>query len=215
MRRPLLLLALTASSLSQASTFFLPCEAALKTPPFKTLQAFYASRPELAEPESCFRLNDREFLVTVSNAGRRAEGLHHFDAESGAYGLVDATFSPALRVRHEFDGPNRKHFALLESSDMHAGDWINDYSVLFLTPKTNGRVFSRQFLVDTVQGESGLCPGNPTLKLASSLASLQIDNEGTDQVTLVFTIRTQRCPKGTVTQILKRFGWDGQRFVAR
>lgn len=210
---PMALAALAAAGTAHASTFFEPCESALRTAPFRALQNFYADKPELSKPESCFRLNDREFLVTVPAAGRLAEGLYAFDAKSQRYDLADDTFSPALKVRLEFDGPNRKHFALLESSDMHGGDWRNLYEVLFLTPKSTGRVFLRQALVETHQGGDGPCPAGA--ESASSLEDLHVENEATEDMKLVFDIKVQRCSDGKASRSQKRFTWTGKGFEPR
>lgn len=211
--RPWLALALLAAAgTAQATTFFEPCESALQTQPFKALQEFYASKPEPERPTSCFRLNDREFLVILPELARRTAGLYAFDARTRHYQLVNAQFSPNLRVRFEFDGPNRKHFALLESSDMHRGDYASGYEVLFLTPKSSGQVFARQPLVETHAGGDSPCP--PDAMTATSIEGLRVENEGTEHTRLVFDITITRCSDGKASRNQKRFGWNGQRFVA-
>lgn len=211
MKQGLILLMLATIGQAQATTFFEPCKAALETPPFKALKTFLAGKPELAQPDTCFRLNDREFLLTVPDAGRRVEGLYSFDAQSRQYDLVDSMFSPGLKVRLEFDGPGHKHFALLESQDMNAGDWSTTYEALYLTPKSSGRVFARQLLVETHQGGDGPCP--PGGKTASSLEKLQLENEDTDHMQLVFNLKLQRCSDGKTTHTQRRFSWTGKGFT--
>ncbi|MFT7776147.1 hypothetical protein [Roseateles sp.] len=212
MKRWLGVVLIAAHGAAHAATFFEPCESALQTLPFKALQAFYAGKPGLARPQSCFRLNDRAFLVTLPDLARRVAGLYAFDAGTGSYGLANARSSPNLRVRFEFDGPNHKHFALLESSDMHRGDHASSYEVLFLTPKSDGQVFARQLLVETHAGGDGPCP--PEATTASSLEGLRAESENTGAVQLVFDITTTRCTDGQAGRVQKRFGWNGQRFVA-
>ena len=123
---------LAAAGTAHATAFFEPCESALKTPAFNALQVFYAGQPELPKPDACFRLNNREFLVVVTDTAPIAQGLYFFDARTGSYDFPDGARRRGISVAMEFDDRSGKHFALLKTSALGGGEWFTGYQVLLL-----------------------------------------------------------------------------------
>ncbi|WP_457417702.1 hypothetical protein [Roseateles sp. P5_E7] len=198
---------------AHAVTFFEPCEAALKTPPFKALQAFYAGKPELPNPDACFRLNNREFLVTVTDTAPIAQGLYFFDAGTSSYDFPDGAQRRAIKVKMEFDEQRSgKHFALLETSSLSGGEWFTGYQVLFLQPGKGTGSFALQRVLEVqADPESGMCGTHVRKGSAAEVKSVRPESDG-QPLTLVFHLAEQRCPAGPTRQVEKRFVWDGQRF---
>jgi hypothetical protein len=204
------LLAVTGAA--RATTFFEPCASALQKPAFKALQALYAGQPELPKPDACFRLNNREFLVTVSDTAPIAQGLYYFDARTGSYQFPDGAQRRGISVKMEFDDRFGKHFALLETSSLSGGEWFTGYQVLFLQPGKGAASFSLQPVLEVqADPESGLCGTHVRKGSAANVNSVHSDSDGQ----LVFQMEEQRCPDGAPHKVEKRFAWDGQRWRSR
>lgn len=208
-------LALLSTGSAQASTFFEPCESALKTPAFAALQAFYAGKPELPKPDACFRLNNHEFLVTVTDTAPIAQGLYFFDARTGSYDFPDGAQRRGLSVKMEFDERSGKHFALLETSSLGNGEWFTGYHVLFLKPGKGTGSFALQKVIEVqADPEVGLCGTHVSKGSAAKVKCVRPDSDG-PSLALVFQLGEQRCPAGATHQVEKRFVWNGQRFQPR
>lgn len=199
---------------SAASQFFLPCESALATQPFHRLQEFYATHPSESQPDRCFRLNDREFLVTVTDTGRIAQGLYYFNAADGTYAFPDGAYRASISIKREFDGPNKKHFVVIETSNLHAGNWSTSYEILFLEPRKDGRPFELQPLLSASEDpEVGMCGSGISEGTATSIKSVDVENEGTDRTLLVFIVASQKCPNGEQRTDRRRFAWSSGSFA--
>src|SRR6266478_219982 len=111
--------------------FFHTCVDVLATPSFIPLHNFYLSNPDEPAPDSCFRLNDTEFLVTVTHTGPIAQGLYFFDAKQGIYRFPDGAYRESIKVETEFVGPNHKRFVLLSESFLKNGTLNESYELLF------------------------------------------------------------------------------------
>jgi hypothetical protein len=213
-RAPVFLFLMGIAGVTHAAPpFFVDCESALGTPPFRALVRFYASHTDAVRPSRCFRLDDREFLVIVNDSGRVAQGLYHFDARTGTYALAGGAYRPNLSVEREFDMTD-KHFALLESSNLHAGEWTIAYSVLYLQPKTKGRPYVIQPLLDVQQDpEEGMCGARMKTGVAAKVTEIAIAKTCSDAEVIEFHLATQACPDGATADVRRRFRWNDQAFV--
>lgn len=212
MKHGVALALLAAVGTTHATTFFEPCESALQTPAFNALHAFYAGKPEEPKPDACFRLNNHEFIVTVTDTAPIAQGLYFFDARTGNYNFPDGAQRRGIRVRMEFDERSGKHFALLETSSLGQGEWFTGYQVLFLQPGKGVNSFTLQKLIEVqADPEVGLCGTHVRKGSAAEVKSVRSDAGGD----LVFRLEEQHCPAGGTRQVEKRFFWNGQRFTPR
>jgi hypothetical protein len=192
---------------------FLVCEQALYTPQFIRLVAFYGRHPELPKPNECFRLNDREFLVTVTADARVAQGLYYFDSATQTYDLADGAYRPEVSIAREFDIA-RKHFVLVESSNLNAGQWNTIYEVLFLRPKGAGRPFEIQRLLELQQDpEEGMCGSRLLEGTAAKVESIDVSVRCTEANMIAFELKTQSCPGGAIETRRPTFEWNGSSFV--
>jgi hypothetical protein len=149
-------------------------------------------------------LNDSEFLVTVTNAGRVAQGVYFYDAKTGSYDFPDGAYRANIEVKTEFLGPKGKRFVLLSTSNLHAGNWDSGFEILFLIPRRNGRSFVlQQLLFANEDPESGLCGRRITEGSASSILGYEVLDEGTEKTRLIFNVEEQNCVTGD-KQIYKR-----------
>ena len=193
--------------------FFLSCDPALDTPPFKRLRDFYAGHPDQPKPEACFRLNNREFLVTVTNTGRVGQGLYYFNADTGTYDFPDGSYRANIQVMREFVGPNKKRFVILTSSNLNEGIWDIGYELLFLKPTENGRSFEIQELLFANQDpENGMCGTHIKKGTATDVKDVLVEHEGTTEASLVFVVDSKVCPKGKRHNHKRRFIWSSGRF---
>lgn len=208
-----ILLALMVRTASAGEPFFLPCDQAIDTPPFKQLREFYAGHPEEPRPDACFRLNNREFLVTVSDTGRVGQGLYYFNADTSTYEFPDGSYRANIEVIREVEGPNKKRFVILKTSNLHAGNWDIGYELLFLKPKENGRSFEiQELLLANQDPEIGMCGSRITKGTATDVKDVRVEHEGTVDTTLVFVVNSQVCPKGKQRSYKRQFVWSSGRF---
>ncbi|WP_152224173.1 hypothetical protein [Pseudomonas sp. SCB32] len=207
-------LMLLLTSTANAGSWFQPCETALTTPPFRKLNDFYLTHSEEHKPELCFRLNDREFLVTLDDTGRVLQGLYYFNATDGTYAFPDGYYRANLSVPLEFDGPNKKHFALLLTNNLHGGVWDAVYEVLYLKPKKEGKAFELEELFYVNQDPGvGMCGERVLNGVAANVDSVNVENERTAKTTLVFKLTEQSCPDGDTHSVQRRFAWQSNHFV--
>ncbi|OQR33132.1 hypothetical protein BWR15_16925 [Pseudomonas sp. T] len=205
---------LLLSSTANSGSWFQPCETALTTPPFRKLNDFYLSHSDERQPTLCFRLNDREFLVTLIDTGRVLQGLYYFNASNGTYAFADRYRRENLSVPLEFDGPNKKHFALLRTDSLHGGDWDAIYEVLYLKPKKEGKAFELEELFYVKQDPGvGMCGERVLNGVAANIDSVNVENEGTSKTTLEFKLTEQSCPDGDTRSVQRRFAWQSNHFV--
>lgn len=206
--------ALLLSSAAQADSWFQKCESALATPPFRKLNEFYLSNPDVLKPQLCFRLNDREFLVSQTNVGRVLQGLYYFNATDGSYEFPDGSYRAGFSVPLEFDGPNKKHFALIRTDNLHHGTWDATYEVLYLIPKENGRAFKLEPLFYVNEDPaSGMCGDSMKEGVAANIDSVVVEHGGSPRATLLFNITEQDCPNGEMRSVQRRFLWKSNGFV--
>lgn len=194
----------TVGAAIASESFFYPCESVINTKPFKQLKAYYENNPEVTAPESCFRLNDKEFLVTAPNQGRVLQGLYYYNANTGTFVFPDGAYRAGIQVIREFEGLNNKRFVILGTSNVHQGVWVVGYDLLYLTPRNNNHPFKIKSIFWTSQDpSSGMCGENILEGNAGNIRKIDIKNENTDKVSITFTMDSQSCPKGKI-QIIQR-----------
>lgn len=193
--------------------FFHRCDRALGTLPFQPLREFYLTHKEEARPESCFRLNKKEFLVTVMDTGRLSQGLYYLNTNTGSYEFPDGTYRAGISVDREFEGPNKKRFAILRTSDLHLGNWSVMYELIYLIPQTKGYPFQIQDLLYVNEDPvSGMCGDTIKKGNTTSVKHLRVEKEGTPATALVFLINNQACPNGKEESYERRFTWSKGMF---
>lgn len=192
-----------------AERFFINCGNALELKDFSALKSFFDRYPKKPKPDDCFRLNDSEFLVTVNDTGRVAQGLYFVDVKQdkmkmdGGYSLV--------HVAQEFTGKNKKRYVLLSFGGLSSGGMYSGYDILNLIPTTNSKSYIRYSLFDVSEdGVAGFC-GERRKKFikeginAESIESYKILNEGTQDVTLIFNIKSENCKTLSKKSYAKKF----------
>lgn len=210
----ILLVALAFAGQVSASQFFQECSEALEEPEFGALKKYLDSKQELPRPDKCFRLNNQQFLVTVTNTGRVAQGLYYYDAKTNAYGLDGGSYMPNVTVVQEFMGPNNKRYVLLSVSNLSRGGWWRGYSILNLIPTKDGKSYVHYSLLSWSEDpESGLCGTKISTGKASSIKSPQIANEGTESVQIVFPVTEQDCVTSKQTTYSKTFALSDSVFM--
>lgn len=211
--RILLLATLAFAGPVPASQFFQECSEALEKPEFVTLKGYLDSKPELPRPNKCFRLNNNQFLVTVTNTGRVSQGLYYYDAKSNTYGLEGGSYMPNVDVVQEFIGPNNKRYVLLSVSNLSRGNWWQGYSILNLIPTKEGKSHVHYSLLSWSEDpESGLCGTKISTGKASSVDEPRITNEGTESVKIVFPVTEQDCVTSKIMTYSRTFALSDGTF---
>jgi len=189
-----------------AEGFFMDCEAAFKLKEFSVLQEFFDKHSDEPRPEQCFRLNNSEFLVIITDTARAGQGLYFVNIKRNKM-EIDGGYA-LMGVEREFLGKNKKRYVLLANSNLGGGSYSYGYSILNLVPRTySGKpyiVYSLFYVSE--DPESGLCGemlstwGGETTKTVKikegtteQINSYKILNEGTENVTIIFNITEQNC----------------------
>lgn len=214
LRRQIILLATLAfAGRVCASQFFQECSEALEKPEFVVLKRYLDSKQELPRPDKCFRLNNNQFLVTVTNTGRVAQGLYYYDAKTNTYSLDGGSYMPNIDVVQEFMGPNNKRYALFSVSNLNRGAWWQGYSLLNLIPNKEGKSYVHYSLLSWSEDpESGLCGTRISTGKASSIKKPQLTNEGTESVQIVFPVTEQDCVASKKMTYSKTFALSDSTF---
>jgi hypothetical protein len=204
---------LTFAGQAPANQFFQECSEALEKPEFVTLRRYLDSKPELPRPNKCFRLNNNQFLVTVTSTGRVSQGLYYYDAKTNTYGLDGGSYMPNVDVVQEFTGPHNKRYVLLAASNLSRGNWWQGYSILNLMPTKEGKSYVHYSLVSSTEDpESGLCGTRITTGKASSVKEPRITNEGTESVEIIFFVTVQDCVTSEIMTYSRTFSLNGGAF---
>jgi hypothetical protein len=190
-----------------ASNFFIECDKALEKKEFLPLKKYYDKHPDEPHPDMCFRLNNNEFLVTVTSTGRVFQGLYYFNSKEEKLGRGEGG-GPNIEVKEEFLGKNNKRYVLLSWSNLSHGDWDYGFDILNLIPKREGKPFIVYNLLyvneDPVSGlcgawsskdKSGKIERHQNFKEGKkeSIKGYKIIDQGTENVRIVFTITEQDC----------------------
>lgn len=180
---------------AHAQNFFEPCDAALKTAPYKSLREYLQAHEAELVPDMCFRLSNSEFLLTVTDTPRISQGLYHYDAKANKFDLSDGRSRPNVRVKREFEGEAKKRFVLFSWSNLHQGNWSSGYEILNLISKKEDRSFVVYGLLGMSEDpQSGFCGSNfVTSGKTDAVTAVKVLNEGTENVRIVFDVTEQDC----------------------
>lgn len=217
------------SSHVTAGDFFIDCGEALSQKGFLKLKEYYDANPDKPKPDMCFRLNNYEFLVTVTGTGRVAQGLYYYDAKENKMELYEGAYMADIEVKKEFLGKNKKRYVLISWSNLAHGNWDYGYDILNLISKAGKKPFVLYNLLSVNEDpEAGLC-GEWSSKdksgkaekhqkikegITSRIKGYKILNEGTEKVKIVFTITEQDCKTLKRTTYEKVFSLVGDQFKA-
>jgi len=204
----LAILLLSSQTCFALEPYFVSCEDALSSRPFQKLQNFYDSHPDEGEPDECFRLNNNEFLVTVNQTSRQAQGLYFFNAKIKSYGpAVENWAEPGIHVVTEFKGPHEKRFVLFESRDQNT--WYSgvSYYLLYLTPYKSGKpyVFSTVLSAEAYWSKEGEACEQSADKPATDIDSYKVEQPGTDDTHLVFNVKEWNCTSNNKSYLRRVF----------
>lgn len=187
------------------TSYFHSCDDVIAQPRFKILGRYYDSHPDLPLPDSCCRLNDRQFLVTVTLGGRVEQGLYFVDTGTGEYGIPDGSYTYGIKVDREVLGKGKKRFVVLRNVGYHGG---SGYQLLFLKPGSGKASFAvRNLFFDWEDMEDGLC-GRQTTEKAAHAGSYTVLDEGTERARLVFSVDEQDCVTRKVQRLKRCYGLD-------
>jgi hypothetical protein len=190
-----------------ASNFFIECDKALDKKEFLPLKIYYDKHPDEPHPDMCFRLNNNEFLVTITSTGRVFQGLYYFNSKEEKFERHEGV-GPGIEVKEEFLGKNNKRYALLKWSNLSHGNWDYGFDILNLIPKREGKPYIVYNLLavneDPVSGlcgewgstdKSGKTERHQSVKEGKkeSIEGCKILYQGTENVQIVFTITEQDC----------------------
>ena len=208
----------------QQTSYFQDCNEALKRPEFKMLKTYYEKHVDESQPDSCFRLSNREFLVVLTSTGTAGQGLDYCDLKTKKGTCApheDGVYMPNLEVKREVMGPHGKRHVVFSTNMARGGFMTGGWLVLRLVPKTENR---RGYVVDDLQDlgdyqdpESGLCGDRvPKNEKANDVnKEFEVRNEGTDQTALVFTVTVQDCSNEKTRQQVRVFTLHEGRFIER
>jgi hypothetical protein len=194
-----------------SESYFRNCASVLESPDFQRLKSFYDFRPDEPRPDVCFRLNNSEFLVTVTNTGRvGGQGLYYYDAKNNSYELVGERYWPQIGVKREFVGPNQKRYVLIRTSNSHRGNWEYGYQILYLVPGKKIQSFVVKDLLYAKENPvSGFCghggDGIELTSTATSIKGFQVLEEGSENVRLEFTVEEEDCNTGKHRNFMRVF----------
>lgn len=188
-----------------ASNFFIECDKALEKKEFQALKKYYEKHPDEHSPDMCFRLNNNEFLVTVTGTGWLLQGLYYFNSKDEK--LEREGGCPNIEIEEEFLGKNNKRYVLLKCSNLSHGYWNHGFDILNLIPKREGKSFVIYSLLYVNENDSGLCgvwtstdkSGRKEIHheikegKEESIRDYKILARGTENVHIVFTITEQDC----------------------
>lgn len=201
----ILLVVLVFSGQVSASQFFQECSVALEKPEFAALKKYLDTNQKLPRPNQCFRLNNKQFLLTVTDTNRVGQGLYYYDAMTNSFGLDGGRYS-LVSVDREFAGLNNKRYVLLSFSNLSRGRWSQDYTILNLVPTKDRKSYIHYSLLSWIEDPvSGLCGTRISTGKARSIKTPQITNEGTESVQIIFQVTEQDCVTSEQTTYSKVF----------
>ena len=210
------ILSLVTSSATAQGPFFINCDDAFKKPSFLVLAKYFKQNDKNLPPDKCFRLNDRQYLVTVTKAVQIDAGLYVFDATKKTFERHNGDDE----VVREFVGKNHKRYVLLRWSYLSHGDYEYGYDILQLTPKLQEGlpIVVYNLLWVTEDPGAGLCvenvrPDDQVHGMASHITGYQIVNEGTEHVQIVVNLKQQDCKTSQIKTVNKKFILYHNRFV--
>ncbi len=213
---------------TESGNFFIESEKAFGQKNFSELKKYYENHPEEAVPDMCFKLNNNEYLATVTATGRALQGLYYYNAKEKRYGLYEDMYIPNISVKKEFVGKNNKRYVLFSWSNLSHGDWTTGYDIFNLVPKANAKSFEYYNLLSVSEDpESGLCGEwsteangkvekhkNISQGKTESIEEFNVIGQGTENVRILFSIVEQDCATSQKRKYTKTFGLKKSKFIA-
>jgi hypothetical protein len=191
----------TCTTTVRADNFFIECDVVFEESKYSPLKKYYESHPGEPKPDMCFRLNDNEYLITVTNIDRIAQGLYYYNSTKGEMELYRSM--PLIDVKEEFVGGNNKRYVLLSWSNLHQRGWSYGYAILNLISQRGEKPFVVYDLLtvneDPVSGLCGEWISKGEKKRSVNEGQMQkidgyeIVNEDTKKVSIVFSVSEQDC----------------------
>jgi hypothetical protein len=146
----------------------------------------------------------------------------HGEGDCSGFGMDDL---PGLAVDTEFTGPHGKRFVLMSAADLKNGVKTGEYYVLYLKPGHGGipvetkalGLFMARDGVGCVPAtaaelsEEGVQPG----EIEEIVTSYHIENQGSDNVAIVFSLESEDCGSQTITRSTRRFVYENGHFVGK
>lgn len=205
----------TNTQLLAAEAYFNDCADALQKPAFAELSNLYKSKgKDFPVPDMCFRLNNNEFLVTVTNTGRIGQGLYYFNAKTGFYDFSDGKYSQGIQIKDEFIGPNGKRFVLLGWHFLHEGIYVNSFGVLNLVPRNKGKSFVQYTLIEASEDPvNGLCGESIKAGVTTSIRQYKVANANSEKIRLTFSVLEEDCASRKTQEKQKVFTLVNSRFT--
>lgn len=203
------------SSAAYAGAFFEDCNVALDREDFKVLKEFLTYKemkrvPPI--PTECFRLNNFQFLMTVTSKsmwGEVGQGLYYYDGKLKKFEKVKGGGKQNIKVYKEFFGGNHKRYVLLSWATLWRGKYSKGFDVINLVPTKNNKSFVYYNLITVSEDpKRGLCgewvSTNPNTgkdkhhkNIANgktkSINNIIINNAGTQDVSVEFIGNEQNC----------------------
>lgn len=199
-----------------SQTYFVDCGTAFKQKEFNPLAEYFKKQPQTdPSPDQCFKLNNREFLVTVTDTVRIAQGLYFCDTSKSSCSLHENSATPAIKIEREFTGENGKRFVLISWSDLHSGNMTSGYDVLYLVPRTNKYpFFIGHIILASESPTNSLCSYESDVlpPYAETIESYKINNEGSKKMALEFKVIHQNCKTDVTTSHTIVFSYTDGKF---
>lgn len=215
------------ASITHAGVFFEDCSAALGRSDFKALKDHlnYKTMKKVPPiPTECFRLNNYQFLMTVTGKsmwGEVGQGLYYYDSKSNWFGRLKGGAKQNLKGYKEFLGNNNKRYVLMSWGTLWRGNYTKGYDIINLVPTQDNRSFNYYNLITTKEDPKfGLCGEwsstdkntgevthhkNITKGISNNIEKLSIGNEGTKDVSIVFTINEENCETMEKTEYKREY----------
>ena len=225
----LIMISLATSIVKAEDVFFIDCEKAFQRPEFQVFANYMKEHENITRPDKCFRLNDYEFLATVSATSRIGQGLYVFDVKKETFDLYEGGYIPEIEIVREILGQNNKRYVLLSWSNLAHGNWDSGYAILqlILRPKEGLPIVLYDLLSANEDPVAGLCGEwsstdqsgktekfqNITEGKKSRITGHQVLNEGTERVQIIFSLKEQDCKTLHISNYTKRFALKNTRFV--
>ncbi len=196
-----------------ADDFFIECDEVIEQPKFSSLKKYYETHSGEPKPDMCFRLNDNEYLVTVTNIDRMAQGLYYYNSINNEMELYRAM--PLIDVIDEFEGKGKKRYVILSWSNLHQRGWSYGYAILDLISQKGAKPFVVYDLLTVSEDPvSGLCgewsPYGEKKRSRNEgrmqkINGYEIDDEETKKVSIVFSMSEQDCETLEIRSFERRF----------
>jgi hypothetical protein len=190
-----------------AENYFIDCDAAMKRYEFTPLRDYYNSHPKIWSPDMCFRLNKREYLVTITRVAPILQGLYYYNSTDNTFKLYEdnnTTCFPGISIAEEFYGKNNKRYVLMVGG-VTGSIFYKIFNLVDNKDKHSYPFITYEIIGDRWDPVDGLCGNDYPKPTASEILSYRIFNQRTDKVEIVFKIREQDCRTKKIKEYEKKF----------